>query len=397
MKILINDFGGYAFPMQLSKKLAVSGLEIAHCFALNLQTPHGDMNTDIENLLIHPIILKNGFNKYSFLKRKKNEVEYANAVINLAKKFRPNILISANTPLFAQDKIQKYCRKENIKFIYWCQDIHSIAIKSLLKKKLGILGLPMIDFFTRKEKKQLYNSDYIISIADDFSDIFKSWGINTDKISTINNWAPLDEIFVSDKNNDWAKEMGFMDKKVILYSGTLGLKHNPYLLSYVAQKFSEYKDVIVIVVSEGIGAELLKKEKETFSINNLHILPYQPYKLLSSILGTADVLVSILEPEAGVFSVPSKVLTYLSAGKPILLSIPLSNLSVKLVQRAKAGFAVESNDYSSFYEKLKELILNLDLCKEMGQNGRNFAEKEFNIDVIAQKFIHIFDNLTKKN
>ena len=39
-------------------------------------------------------------------------------------------------------------------------------------------------------------------------------------------------------------------------------------------------------------------------------------------LASADVLVALLETDAGAFSVPSKVLTSLSAGRPILAAIP---------------------------------------------------------------------------
>ena len=52
------------------------------------------------------------------------------------------------------------------------------------------------------------------------------------------------------------------------------------------------------------------------------LLPYQPFGRLSEVLASADVLVALLESDAGAYSVPSKVLTYLAAGRPILGAIP---------------------------------------------------------------------------
>ena len=42
------------------------------------------------------------------------------------------------------------------------------------------------------------------------------------------------------------------------------------------------------------------------------LLPFQPYDSLPDMLGAADVAIALLEPEAGIFSVPSKVLSYFS-------------------------------------------------------------------------------------
>src|SRR5436305_191914 len=57
----------------------------------------------------------------------------------------------------------------------------------------------------------------------------------------------------------------------------------------------------------------------------LHVLGFQPAEDLPAMLTSGDVLVAILEPEASRFSIPSKVLTYLAAGRPILALTPESN------------------------------------------------------------------------
>ena len=65
------------------------------------------------------------------------------------------------------------------------------------------------------------------------------------------------------------------------------------------------------------------------------LLPFQPYEVLPEVLASADVLLAILEPEAGVFSVPSKVLSYHCAGRPILAAIPAENLAARIIERAR--------------------------------------------------------------
>ena len=49
--------------------------------------------------------------------------------------------------------------------------------------------------------------------------------------------------------NAWAAAHGLSDKTVLLYSGTMGLKHDPELLVHLARRFKDRPDVRVVVVS----------------------------------------------------------------------------------------------------------------------------------------------------
>jgi len=382
--------------MQLSKAIAKRGYIVTHTYAQNLQTPHGNME-DVETLFptlsIKPIFLKEGFNKYSLLKRRKNEIEYANLVCEIVQEVKPDIFISANTPLFAQDILMKHCSKNKIKFINWCQDVHSVAIKQIAKKKFGFLGFLISSYFEQIEKKQLFKSDFIISITDEFLGFFENWNIDKHKIKVIPNWAPLNEMPIEPKINSWSIKHGLQSKMCILYSGTLGLKHNPSLILDAAKFFSDNQNIVFVVISEGMGANFLKKQKEKLQLNNLLLMNYQDYSLLPKVLGTADILLSILEAEAAKFSVPSKVLTYLTAGKPIVLSIPSSNLSAKIVTIASAGICVEAGESINFIKALEKLLHDTELRLKFGKNGRNYAEKNFKIDEKCDQFLEICKTL----
>ncbi len=76
----------------------------------------------------------------------------------------------------------------------------------------------------------------------------------------IPNWAPLDEIYPVERKNDWAVENSLDDTKTLLYSGTLGLKHNPALLvSLAEQVIAAGQPVELVVVNEGPAVELLRE------------------------------------------------------------------------------------------------------------------------------------------
>lgn len=391
MRILINDFGGYPFPIQLSKYLSNNGYDVVHTYVSNIQTPHGDMEAGASKLQIAPILLNTQFKKYSFTGRFKGEYEYAKKVGEVIDSFKPDIFLSANTPLLAQGLLLKKCKNANIKFIYWCQDIHSIAIEGYLKHRLPVVGKYLSAYFKGKEIKLLEQSDHVITIADSFNQIFEAWRIKQNHISVIHNWGPITDITLQPKSNEWSKKLGLDSKLVVLYSGTLGLKHNPGLISKAAKELKGNAGVTFVVISEGIGADILKKEKEEFKLDNLVMLPYQDYAHLSEVLGSADILLSILEKDAALFSVPSKVLTYLCAQKAIVLSVPGNNLSAKIVTDTNSGYCFEPDDADGFVEGIRTLLTDDELRKTMGLNGRRYAKENFVIAGISEKFIRIFN------
>ena len=61
----------------------------------------------------------------------------------------------------------------------------------------------------------------------------------------------------------------------------------------------------------------------------------------------------------------------------------------------KTGYLVEKGDSDTIIEKIHELINDKTLAKQMGDDGRNFVENNFNWDVIAKKFVEDLESLLK--
>jgi glycosyltransferase involved in cell wall biosynthesis len=214
----------------------------------------------------------------------------------------------------------------------------------------------------------------------------QDWGVDGNRLSVIPNWAPLENISPKPKGNTWSSKWKFTNLFCFMYTGTLGMKHNPDLLLQLALHFRKEPNVVVVVVSEGPGAEWLKKQKENLSLENLRLFDYQPFDELSSVMGAADVLVAILDPDVGVFSVPSKVLTYLCAQRPILLAVPEENLAAKIINKHEAGFVVSPTDTQAFMEAAESLYVNKECRERFARNGRLYAETHFDIQRITDKF-----------
>jgi len=146
-----------------------------------------------------------------------------------------------------------------------------------------------------------------------------------------------------------------------------------------------------LIIGAGSGFQKLKKMKNIPS--NIKMLPLQPFKKMSDILNSADVLLGILSKDASKFSVPSKILNYLCAGKPIILSAPKDNLAATIISESKSGKTFEPQDLKGINNFLKILMTDSAIRKKYSLNARNYAESNFKIEKISLKFENIINNL----
>jgi len=116
---------------------------------------------------------------------------------------------------------------------------------------------------------------------------------------------------------------------------------------------------------------------------------------LPEVLASADVLVAVLEPDAGAFSVPSKVLTYLCAGRPVLAALPSDNLAARVVARSGAGIVVPPRDPRALVAAAEELLGDPGRRAELGGAARSYAETAFDLDGIADRFEEVLERVRR--
>ncbi len=389
MRILVHDYPGHPVPVQLTRELARRGHVARHQFFGAFQAPKGAVARrpdDPEGFEVECLELGEAFAKYSFLKRRAQERRLGALAAARLREFRPDVLLAGNAPLDIQAALQAEARRQGIPFVFWLQDLYSVAIDRIMRRRLPVLGALIGRHYIALERRLLRRSDAIVTITEDFRPTLLSWGVEADRLRIEPNWAPLDEIPLAPRDNEWARDLDLVGKRVLLYAGTMGLKHNPALIADLAQAFAGEPVVRVLVVSEGLGAQWLTEESARRRLANLTVLPFQPYARVPDMLAAADVLVSILEPDAGAFSVPSKVLAYLCAGRPVLAAIPAANQAARLISEGGFGLVAEPADTAGFITAAQRLMRDPALRTEMGARSRHHAEIAFYMTAIGDRF-----------
>ena len=398
LRILVHDFAGHPFQAQLSREFARRGHTVIHAYYGPDEGRIGALETvagDPPTLSFHAVRLSAASaNCRGAGRRVRHELAYSAKLIGLVKKFKPDVVISSNTPLIVQWRTMRATHRLGAAFVFWLQDRVSIQMVRKVRLRYGWLAAPVARVVHWLEQSSLVNADAVVAITPAFQEALRDYGVKDDRINVIRNWAPLDEIVPKDRVNPWAQEHGLTEPPVFLYAGSLGIKHDPLLLVELAEGIPEAK---VVVVSAGPGPELIRSESEKRGLTNVSLLPVQPYERLSEVLATADVLVAIIDREGGQYSVPSKILSYMCAGRPVLASVPTNNLGAEVIREANAGIAVEPGQLEEWLKSARNLAANADERHLLGQQARAYAERTFAIDRITDNFEALIARAINRN
>lgn len=391
MRIFVNEFSGHAFQLQLSRELARRGHEVEHVyFSANTSTPKGAVGSSSNgNLQVRGLNIEREFQKHSLLARRAADIDYGKVVAEAVRQFKPDAVLSSNMPPDGQKILIQAAKEQNARFVYWLQDVYGLAVRFVLARRAKLLANLGGAYYERFEKKLLDQSDAVVTISDSFVDYVKNWGIPSEKIHLIENWSPLDEILPMQKDNAWARENGVADRFCFMYSGTLGMKHRPELLLALAQDLNATKQAKLIVNSVGIGADWLRERTKDLSPEAFCLQPFQPYERLSEVMAAADVLITLLDSDAGTFAVPSKTLSYLCAGRSILMAAPRANQAARTIEAANAGTIVSPDSTTEFVSAAKALMENAQKRLALAGNARAYAEHHFDIEYIGDRFLKI--------
>lgn len=330
------------------------------------------------------------FEKYNLIKRRLDEARYGHLAADRIAAFHPDILVANETPIDVQKIIHKRCKRLAIPIVFWLQDIYSFAIRSVLQRKAIPFSGLIAGLYERAERCLLRESDAVVCISPDFQRTILEWGVDPRRAFTIENWSPRDEVPDLPQANPWSRSQGLAGKFVFLYSGTIGRKHNPGMLVRLADAFAGRPCTEIVVISEGPGADWIQARMAERSRPNLRVLPFLPFRDVPQALASGSVLLALLNDASGEFSVPSKILTYHCAARPLLLAVPSRNLAARIVQQNKTGLVVPPDDEEQFIAAAERLYRDASLREEFAANARHYADETFDIVKIAEKFETIF-------
>ena len=289
--------------------------------------------------------------------------------------------------------IKWFCRKPTV---YNAQDIFpdSLVGTGLTKKGSLIWKIGRI-----VEKITYKYADKIIVISEDFKKNIMAKGVPEDKIVVVYNWVDQNAVVdvPREENSLFDKYALDRSKFYVTYSGNIGLTQNMDMLLEVAQELeSKVTEIHFVLIGEGAykkQAETIVKEKK---IGNVTFLPFQPYEDISLVFSLGDAGLVISKPGVGANSVPSKTWSIMSASRPVLANFDENELK-DILAGNECGIFTKAGDKEAFKQSIITLYENRELCKQYGENGRQFVMDNLTREVGTQKYVDVINSVVAES
>lgn len=175
---------------------------------------------------------------------------------------------------------------------------------------------------------------------------------------------------------------------IALYSGSLGKKQGlDRLLDLAAGLRDEVPAARLVIRGDGpMRAQLAARVKQE-ELSNVDILPPVPHSDLSSALAESWIHLVPQEPAGASFSVPSKVLNALAAGRPAIATAKSGTALAQLADECEAVRVVDPDDPAALVAVVKRHLSDVQLCQDLGVLGFRYVKDNYGRDPIVKAIL----------
>lgn len=295
-------------------------------------------------------------------------------------------VLCLSTPIFGSWSAWLLARLKGARFVYDVFDLHPEGARSA-----GLLGEGSVYRLWRAVDAALMRrSDAIATLGPGMKRQIEARGIDPAKVTLVPFWIDADRIRPGPRDNPWRRAQGIPPETfVALYAGTIGYISGAGVLAETAERLRDRAEILILCVGEGVAKDALEIEARRRALTNIRFLPFQPEEVLNDVQATADVGLVTLLPEAGKSSVPSKVLGYLAAGRPVIASVADDSDTAEMIREADCGWVVPPQDAAALADPIRRAAEHREAVRRKGSNARRYLVARYD----RQLCVHLYERL----
>ncbi|WP_412472079.1 glycosyltransferase family 4 protein [Halobacteriovorax sp. RT-1-4] len=292
------------------------------------------------------------------------------------------VLVFATSPIFTAIPAIVFKKLRGGKVVIWLQDLWPESFFAITNKNPnGVIG-SILGIIVKWIYK---NADLMLVQSNEFRSNLNKYGYKG-RVEWIPNWAKEEK---AEQSPEWLNEIPD-NKFVITFAGNIGVAQKLETLIEAVLKVSDERIHLAVV---GDGRE--KERLESLYGNNNLVKFYgrRPAGDMPYLFAKSSVLAVILKDEPA-FSlvVPSKVQSYLMAGKPILAS--LNGAGAKLINELAVGEVSNAEDVDALAHKIVTLVNLTEHEREtIGKNSTNAYHSYFNEEKVIARIDKLLNEL----
>ncbi|MDZ7687767.1 MAG: glycosyltransferase family 4 protein [Halobacteriales archaeon] len=250
--------------------------------------------------------------------------------------------------------------------------------------------------YRRLEKRLLRHVDAIMSESDEAKRHFvEEYGIPESKITPIRNVPDLERL-----RSYGVRDVGIEGEFVVMYIGNFTPQRElDAAIDAMRHVVDEVPGAKLYLIGDGQEAYIskLKQQRDELGLEDSVVFTgWVEFEDLPSYTAASDVSLCLLQTDNkdSQCAITNKLFQAMAFGTPILITD--TEAMRRIVEKEDCGVVAESTEPEEISEKLLELYRNPELADELGENGKEAAEREYNFEKEGVKLMKVYESVLGK-
>jgi len=302
---------------------------------------------------------------------------------------RPDVIYSITWPIFATGIVAIVARLRRVPLVLRVQDVYPESLDSqrrVARRNWVYRLLRQCDQMIARSSQQ------VLVISRVFQKVYENdRGVPADNVHVIPNWGN-DDMVDADRSAALAfrRKLGIPeDAFVAVYAGNVGVASNAEMLVDALAKLTDLTNIYLVIAGEGSKLGTCREEAERQHLDRVVIHTPWRKEETGPVIQMADVLLLPTKGRQSLSSIPSKLITYLLSGRPVIAAVlPESDTAIAILESG-AGWVINPDSV----DRMAEAILaaseqSAESLSLMGSTGREYAlqnhTREFNLSRVVK-------------
>lgn len=289
---------------------------------------------------------------------------------------KPDAVYANTWPMMAQWQLAWTCQRLGIPLILHIQDLYP---ESLLERLPSALRLVVNGTLTAFDAWMARKATALIVVSQSVAEVYRySRGIRADKVTVVNNWIDEDAFDEMPDRAAAHRHYGLDSASfTFLYCGNVGAvaKVETLLSAFHRAALSGAK---LVIAGGGSGRKLCMQLAREQNMKNVHFVSDEAAENTVLLHSLGNVCLLPMRAGAVESSVPSKLISYMMSGQPIIATVHVNGTMAKEIRAADCGWVGQSEDEKWLASQMREAFgMDRRRLDEMGRKGRAYAQKHF--------------------
>ena len=288
---------------------------------------------------------------------------------------RPDIIYVNSWGIFGSGLVSAAAWLRGIPVAMSIQDVYPESLSQ--QKRIAAQSL-LFRVLRGLDSRIARSAKALIVISDRFRETYTlDRGVPAVRVHVLQNWGETSSVNV-DARGAYAlrQKYGILDQTTLaVYAGNIGAASGIDTAIKAFAYLWNDENICLLIAGAGSRLQLCQGlvEKQGLQDRVFFYTPW-PKKDTGIVLGAADVLLLPTQGEQSLVSVPSKLISYMLSGRPVLAMVLGNSDTAKLITAAKAGWVIPPDDPAGAAAALKIIAASArEDLRAAGARGLDYA------------------------